>query len=127
MKIDSPIITGSFISTGSIVTTGSVQGNIPEIVVASNTASLDLTLGNFFKLQLVDNENIHFEINNILPGQTANIVIYTAVSGTLSFSDNILQPQETMYTPSEFVTKDILTLLSFDSNEIFVAGIKNLG
>jgi hypothetical protein len=118
-------ITGSLTVTGSAVITGSVQGNVLPLTVTSNTASLNLNDGNFFELALTGSQNIRIEPSNIKPGQTINVKLNTTGSGTVSFPTSVKQVSGSAYVPSTGTTTDIITLVSFDSSNLFLANVKN--
>jgi hypothetical protein len=129
-------ITGSVILSGSAgpellvignaIITGSVQGNVSPLTVTSNTASLNLNNGNFFELALTGSSDIRIEPSNIKPGQTINIKLNTTGSGTVSFPTSVKQPSGSAYIPTTAVGTDILTMVSFDTTNLFVANVKNL-
>ena len=130
------VVTGSLILSGSAdpelrvigntILTGSVQGNVNNLTVSANTASLNLNDGNFFQLQLTGSQNIRIEPSNIKPGQTVNIRLNTTGSGTVSFPTSVRQVSGSAYVPSTGTTTDIITLVSFDSSNLFLANVKNL-
>jgi hypothetical protein len=71
--------------SGSVIITGSVQGNVSALTISSNTASINLNLGNFFTLTL--SGSTHFTATNIKPGQTVNILLTTnATNNSASFN-----------------------------------------
>ena len=119
-------ITGSLTVSGSAVITGSVQGNVNSLTIASNTASLDLNNGNFFTLQLVSGSATNINPSNIKPGQTVNIKISTTGSGTVTFPSSVLQASGSSYVPTTTTGTDIITLISFDSSNLYLANVKNL-
>ena len=127
-----PIATGSFAITGSNTfngaqtITGSVNGNVTALSISSNTASLDLNNGNFFTLQLVSGSNTFINPSNIKPGQTVNILISTTGSATVSFPATVDQASGSAYVPTTSTGKDIITLVSFDSTNLYLANVKNL-
>ena len=123
---DTMTVTGSLNVTGSATITGSVQGNVNNLTVASNTASLDLNNGNFFVLALTGSQDIRIEPSSIKPGQTVNIKLNTTGSGTISFPSSVKQISGSAYVPSTGTTTDIITLVSFDSSDLFLANVKNL-
>ena len=124
--IGDALITGSLGVTGSVFVTGSVQGNVNNLTVASNTASLNLNDGNFFVLQLTGSIDTHINPSNIKAGQTVNIKLNTTGSGTVSFPSSVKQVSGSAYVPSTGTTTDIITLVSFDSSNLFLANVKNL-
>jgi hypothetical protein len=112
--------------SGSAVITGSVQGNVTPLTVTSNTASLDLNVGNFFELALTGSSDIRIEPSNIKPGQTINIKLNTTGSGTISFPTSVKQQSGSAYIPTTTVGTDIITMVTFDASSIYLANIKNL-
>ena len=119
-------ITGSLDITGSVYITGSVQGNVNVLSIASTTASLNLNDGNFFTLQLVSGSATHIEPSNIKQGQTINILLSTTGSATVSFPSTVLQVSGSLYVPTTTTSKDIITLISFDNTNLYLANVKNL-
>ena len=119
-------ITGSLIISGSAIITGSVQGNVNSLSIASTTASLNLNDGNFFTLQLVSGSATHINPTNIKAGQTVNILLNTTGSATVTFPSSVKQVSGSAYVPSTGTTKDVITLISFDSSNLYLANVKNL-
>lgn len=123
------LVTGSLTVTGSTVITGSVRGNVTALTITSNTASVNLSSGNFFTLNLVGGANTHINPTNINPGQTANIRISqsAAGTGTVSFPSFVDQPSGSLYTGSQVANAvDIISLVTFDSNLVYVSSVRNL-
>jgi hypothetical protein len=125
--------TSSFATTGSNVfkagqtISGSVLGDVIALSISSNTASLDLSLGNFFTLQLVGGVATNINPTNIRPGQTVNIRLNTTGSGTVTFPSSVKQISGSAYTPTSATTGvDIITLISFDTTALYLANVKNL-
>jgi hypothetical protein len=121
--------TGSNSFSGSQTITGSVYGNIVPLVISSNTASMDLSKGNFFTLQLVASQNVRLEASNIKAGQTINLRLNqaTASVGTISFPTYFDFPAANIASASAVTgAVDILSFLTFDTNTIFSTIIKNL-
>jgi hypothetical protein len=125
-SIGNVTVTGSLNVSGSATITGSVNGNVNSLTVASNTASLNLNNGNFFELALTGSQDIRIEPSNIKAGQTINIKLNTTGSGTVSFPTSVKQVSGSAYVPSTGTTTDIITLVSFDSSNLFLANVKNL-
>ena len=119
-------ITGSLTVTGSSVFSGSATGVVNSLGITSNTASLDLTRGNFFTLQLVGGSNTYINPTNIQSGQTVSILLSTVGSGTVSFPANVFQASDSPYTPTTTTGKDIITLVSFDNSNLYLTNVKNL-
>ena len=108
------------------VITGSVQGNVLPLTVNSNTASLNLDSGNFFVLALTGSQDIRIEPSNVKPGQTINLKLNTTGSGTVSFPTSVKQVSGSSYVPTTTTGVDVVTLVSFDSNDLYLASVKNL-
>jgi hypothetical protein len=119
-------ITGSLTVSGSIIQTGSVQGNIVPLTITSNTASLDLSQGSSYTLQLVSGSNTFINPTNIRPGYTINLLVNTVGSATVTFPGSVKQPFGLAYTPTTSTGKDILTLATFDSSSVYLASVKNM-
>jgi hypothetical protein len=99
--------------TGSLVITGSTYGNVNAVTITSQTASIDLSVANYFILTLSGSTNIN--VINPRPGNTAILRITTAATQSVSFSSNVLQPTGSIYTPTNGANRtDILTLSAFD-------------
>ena len=120
------LLTGSLNITGSVVITGSVAGNVTALTIASNTASLNLNNNNFFTLQLVSGSNTFINPTNIKSGQTANILVSTTGSATVSFPSTVKQVSGSLYIPTITTGTDIVTLVSFDTTSLYLANVKNL-
>lgn len=122
--------TGSQTFSGSVITTGSVSGNIVSISISSNTASMDLSKGNFFLLTLATGSVTRLEASNISKGQTANLLVSQASVGTgsLLLSSTFKQPVNNSYTASAITSaKDIISFVSFDSTStLYATSIQNL-
>ena len=117
-------VSGSLDVKGDTTITGSVQGNVTPLSITSNTASLDLNTGNFFTITL-PNGSTHLEPTNIKPGQTVSVKVIGDLTSTVTFPSSVKQPSGSLYTPSVSGT-DILTFVSFDSSDVYVANVKNL-
>jgi hypothetical protein len=118
--------TGSNTFNGTQIVTGSNRGNITSLLISSNTASMDLSSGNFFTLQLVAGTNTYINPSNILPGQTSIIVVSSIGSATVSFPPNVKQPSGSAYVPTTSTGVDILTLASVDASTLYVVSAKNM-
>jgi hypothetical protein len=65
-------------------------------------------------------------LNNPQSGATNTILISTTGSATVSFPSNVKQPSGSSYTPTTTTGKDILTFISYDSSDLYLASVKNL-
>ena len=116
---------GNEVITGSLTVTGSVKGNIVPITIASLTASLDMNLGSYFTLTLANTVTTHIRATNIAPGMSATLLITTGTNSTASLSPLLLQPSGSAYSASIGVSKkDVLSLISFDSTNMYVVSTK---
>jgi len=119
-------VTGALNVSGSATITGSVQGNVNALSISSNTASLNLNDGNFFTLQLVEGTDTRIEPSNIKAGQTVNIKLNTTGSATVSFPSSVKQISGSAYVPTTTTGTDIITMVSFDVSDLYLANVKNL-
>ena len=122
-------ITGSTLFTGSMIITGSVNGNVISASIASATASLDLNLGNFFFIQLTNGSNLNINPINIKPGQTVNIRIQQAAgsAGGVTWPPTVKQPSGSIYVPTTALSAyDIVSLVSFDTSNLYLSYVKRL-
>jgi adhesin/invasin len=117
--------TGSNTFSGNQVFSGSVRGEVNALSIASNTASLDCSLDNFFTLQLVSGSNTFINPSNILPGQTINLRVNTTGSATVSFPSSVKQVSGSAYVPTTTTGVDIVTFISFDSTSLNLSNVKN--
>jgi hypothetical protein len=122
--------TGSNVFTGSQTITGSVYGNVVSMSIASQTASMDLREGNFFILNLVSGSTTHLTATNIRAGQTVNLLLTQPSVGTGSVSYNATFdfPAGANYIATPVTSsKDIISLITFDSSILYATSINNLG
>lgn len=118
--------TGSAVITGSLSITGSINGSVNALSISSNTASLNLSNGDFFTLQLVSGSNTFINPSNIKAGQTINMLLSTTGSATVSFPTTVKQAGSFPYIPTPTTSKDIITLVSFDGTNLYLSNVKNL-
>jgi hypothetical protein len=108
--------------TANNVFSGSVQGECITVPIVSLTATMDCSLGNFFKLTLPASVNTDITAINIVPGLTTTLEINQPAvgTGTVTFNSTSLsfprfsQPVITATTGA----KDIATFVSFDSTKL---------
>ena len=100
------------------------------MTISSNTASMDLSKGNFFLLTLASGSVTRLEASNISKGQTSNLLVSqpSVGTGSLLLSSTFKQPANNSYTASVVASsKDIISFVSFDSTStLFATSIKNL-
>ena len=122
--------TGSAIISGSLIVTGSTIGNVVSASIATNTASIDFNAGNYYTCLVT--QSTFYNITGVNPGETCTMLITTAQGGnnaampTASFSTNVKQVSGSRYIPtSGSARQDILTFVSFDSTNVYLAKIQN--
>jgi hypothetical protein len=125
--------TASFYSLANVnqdvVITGSVRGNVSSLLIGSDTASIDLSNGNFFDLTIVSGSNTHIDFSNIAPGQTVNLKVNqpNPGNGTVSFPSYVKQVSGSAYVPTTGSgATDIVTFITFDSTNLYLSNVKNL-
>ena len=118
-------VTGSLNVSGSFIVTGSARGNVVPITIVSSTASLDMTSGSYFTLTLANTTNTHIRATSITPGVNATLLITTGTNSSASLSSLLLQPSGSSYTASlGSGKKDVLSLVAFDSTNMYVVSTK---
>lgn len=120
---------GTTILTGSIQITGSALGNVVPLTISSQTASMDLSKGNFFTLTLASGSITHLTTTNIAQGQTINLLVSQPnnATGSLTYNSTIKFPAGNGYIATPFSSsKDIITFITFDNSTIYGTSINNL-
>jgi hypothetical protein len=102
---------------GSLTITGSVYGNVSASSITAQTASIDLSVANYFTLTLSGSTRIN--VTNPRPGTTATLVINTSVSPSASFSSNVKQPSGSLYVASPSGNIDIISFTAVDSTTVY--------
>jgi len=118
--------TGSFATTGSNQFTGSqtITGSIinKPIVISpsSNTASINLDLGNTFTLTLIDSVTLHISASNLKAGQSCNLQItQPAGVGSVTFNSVFTFPSGSSYVAFQSASAvDVLSFTSFDGAKL---------
>ena len=117
----SQIISGGLEVEGTSTYTGSLAGNVVDLTVTSQTASMDLSAGNFFVLDIPGGSTTEIVTTNIRPGLTVTLQLNQPASvGTINFStDNFRFPRLTppVVTPQSG-SSDVATFVSFDSTKL---------
>ena len=127
--------TGSYARTdigntfnGTQVFSGSVGGDVHSITVASQTASIDCSLGNFFTLEQATATNYLLKATNITGGKTITLrVNKTNPAGTISIDTGSIKfPSGFSYniTTGDDV-QDVVTFVSFDNSSLYAVASKN--
>lgn len=134
-RIDELVLeTGSYATTGSNtfigdqVFSGSVQGDVHAITIASNTASIDCSQGNFFTLEQSSAVDTHLVATNITGGRTITLRINKTNSGaTVSYNTGSIKfPSGFGYSITDGVNKqDVITFVTFDTSAVYAVNAKN--
>jgi hypothetical protein len=110
--------TGSNTFRGNQTISGSAFGAVTTLTIASQTASIDLSTGNFFRLSLPTGSNVYLNPTNIQIGQTSILEITQPLSGsvsTVSYPGVVTFPYGFAYTASAVLsTSDTINFISFD-------------
>jgi hypothetical protein len=111
--------------SGSQVISGSVNGNVQAIAVSSNTASINLATGNFFTVTLANSATTFFNVTNVTPGLTTNLVLTTGTVSSASFSSNVKQTSGSAYLPTSGSGQiDVLSLVAVDASNVYLVASK---
>jgi fibronectin-binding autotransporter adhesin len=110
--------------SGSLRITGSAYGNVVSMSITSNTASMDLSAGNYFELtSSVTPVRINF--TNIQPGVTSTLIISASASSSIILGTGAAQPSGSAYSGSAG-SIDILSLVAFNTSKVNVVATKAL-
>jgi hypothetical protein len=122
--------TGTVVSINSAAeVTGSLRGQVSTLSISSNTASVNMSTNNFFTLSLVNGAGTNINPTNINPGQTVNILVTQGSlgTGTVTFPSLVKQPSGSLYTGSAVSNAvDIVTMIAFDSTNVYVSSVRNM-
>jgi len=112
---------------GNMVVTGSANGNVVSMSITSNTASMNLSLGNYFTLTLAGTATTHISASNVQPGVSATLVITTGTNSSASLAPTMLQPSGSAYSATNGSgKKDVLSIVAVASGVPFVVSTKNM-
>ena len=115
--IGNQTITGTTRLVGDLTITGSVYGNVSASTITSSTASIDLSVANYFTLTLSGSTRIN--VINPQPGVTATLVINTDTAASASFSSNVKQPSGSLYVASPSGNIDIISFTAVNSTNVY--------
>jgi hypothetical protein len=121
----SNLFNGNETITGSITITGSAYGNVFSASIVSSTASIDLSVANFFTLSLPNGVNTRINITNPKPGTTAILEITNNGIATASFNADVKQQRFNNYEPTSGSAVDLLSIISLSTSSIYVANSLN--
>jgi uncharacterized coiled-coil protein SlyX len=113
---------------GNSTFSGSVRGLVNSLSVASSTASMDCSLGNFFTLTLPSSTTTRLVATNIQPGETITLKInQSSPSGSITYPSYFKFPNALAYSASAVANStDILTFVTYDSTNLWGVATKNL-
>ena len=118
---------GTVSVSGSFAVTGSAYGNVIALSITANTASMDLSRGNYFTLTLADSATTHISASNVLPGMSATLVITTGTNSSASLAPTMLQPSGSAYSATNgSAKKDVLSIVSVASGVPYVVSTLNM-
>ena len=115
--------------SNSTVISGSVQSAVDTLTIASNTASLDFNGPQLQILELVSGSETRIEATNVKDGVTINLQVKqpsTGVGTVVIPNFPFKEPADNAYTASAQTDAiDILTFIRYNTNDIYVANVKN--
>ena len=123
------VTTGSNTFDGAQTISGSLNGNVSDLTIVSETASMDLDVANFFNLTLVSGSTTLLLPTNIKPGQTISLRVTQPAVGTgnLNINTSIKFPINKAYVPTaQSDAIDIVTFVSHDSTELYSVAVNQL-
>ena len=91
----------------------------------SNTASMDLSLGNYFELTSSASP-LRIELSNVRAGLTSTLIVSASVSTSIAFSSNVGQPSPGAYSGSAASSIDILSFVAFNNSRANLVATKNI-
>ena len=115
--------TGSNTFVGNQVYSGSLATIVTNFAGGpSSTASIDLSTGQLFSLQLSSSITTHVAISNIQRGQTGLLQVKQPISGALgnvTFTNNITFPSGSQYIPYNSASAvDVISFVSFNGTSL---------
>lgn len=107
---------------------GSVNGGVTALSIASNTASVDMSAGNFFTLAMPAGGAVHITATNKQAGQTINLqTTQNATAATLDFNSEFKFESGSVFAVSTGSGAiDLMSFVTFDSTNVLGTGINNL-
>jgi hypothetical protein len=119
--------TGSNTFSSSQTFSGSVAGEVINVTIVSSTASIDLSLGNFFNLTLPTSSVTYLNPTNIRAGETSIIRINQISGGSVRYPSSLKFVTGSSYTASVFTNvADILTFVAFDTSSLYTVAVKSM-
>jgi hypothetical protein len=115
--------------TANQTITGSAKGKVAALSVASSTASLDCSTGNFFTLTIPASTVTLINPTNIQAGQTVGVLLtQNNPTGSVRWPSNCkFSSGSAAFTGSAIANAiDLVTFVSFDTTNLYMGGVKNL-
>lgn len=115
--------------TANQTITGSAKGRVSALAAVSSTASLDCSSGNFFTFTIPSSTTTLINPTNVQAGQSVSIILtQQATSGSVRWPSNVkYNTAGAPFTGSAIGgAVDVVTLVTFDTTTLYLAGIKNL-
>ena len=123
-------LVGALTITGSISITGSSNSNVIVLTPASNTASIDMSKGNFFTLTIPSSSITLIRATNIKEGQTVGIKLsQQSTTGSVRFDTPFkFWSGSAQYNTGSAISGavDLFTFMTFDTGSLYTSAIKNL-
>ena len=122
------VIDGTDETLNNTVVSGSLIGEVSALSIASTTASMDCSTGNYFTLTLANGVDTHLDVSNIQIGQTINLKLTNNATGagTISFAPEFDFEGGTAFTATATTSAvDVLSFVSFDGTSLQTVGVKN--
>ena len=123
-------LVGALTITGSISITGSSNSNVIVLTPASNTASIDMSKGNFFTLTIPSSSITLIRATNIKEGQTVGIRLsQQSTTGSVRFDTPFkFWSGSAQYNTGSAISGavDLFTFMTFDTGSLYTSAIKNL-
>jgi len=124
--------TTPMVISSSVFTSGSVSGQVGGVPVVSNTASIDLSKGNFFTLNIPTSSITYITATNIKEGQTVAVKLTqnSTLTGSVVFDNSKFKfwSGSASYNTGSAITgsTDIFTFVTFDTSSLWTTIVKNL-
>ena len=117
-------VTSSTFTSNGLTINGSANSSVSALTLSGGTATMSCTQSNFFTISLGSGLNT-INASGIQVGQTINLLVTTTASNSISFGTSIKQISGATYSPTNGAGTDILTLISFDSTNLYLVAAKN--
>jgi len=114
--------------SNDITFNGSVNGGVTALSIASNTASIDMSAGNFFTLSMPAGGAVHITATNKKAGQTINLqTTQNATAATLDWNASFKFESGSQFAASTGSGAiDLMSFVTFDTSNVLGTGINNL-